>query len=315
MKLSILDQAPILEKSSPRKALEGSLKLAKLGEKLGYTRYWIAEHHDINGLACSAPEVMLAYIGAQTNSIRIGSGAVLLPHYKPLRVAESFNMLATLFPDRVDLGIGRAPGGSAEVTTALNDNFLQQVYQMPNLVKELLHFLRNDFPSEHKYAKVTATPQPLISPTPWLLGTSKKSAILAAENGLPYAFGEFMSEEDGSKIIDSYTKSFQSCESHNKPYSLVTVSAVCAKTTAQAERIVEQSYQMRQDTLQHKRDESDWNKYKRKIIYGNPSEVKKKLQSIQALYQVDEVMLVTIPTTYEERIQSYQMIADEILVK
>lgn len=116
------------------------MKLAQLGDVLGYTRYWIAEHHDLPGLACSAPEVMLGYIGAQTNRIRIGAGAVLLPHYKPYKVAEVYNMLETLFPNRIDIGIGRSPGGSAEATNALNDNFLQKVYQMPELVEELLHF-------------------------------------------------------------------------------------------------------------------------------------------------------------------------------
>ena len=123
MKLSILDQAPISSGQTAQDALNASLKLAQAGEKLGYTRYWIAEHHDLPGLACPAPEVMLSYIGANTSSIRIGSGAVLLPHYKPFKVAEVYHMLATLFPGRIDVGIGRAPGGSAEATNALSDNF------------------------------------------------------------------------------------------------------------------------------------------------------------------------------------------------
>lgn len=123
MKLSILDQAPVLSGKSAQEALKESMKLAQSGEKLGYTRYWIAEHHDFPGLASSAPEVMLGYIGANTEKIRIGAGAILLPHYKPYKVAETFNMLATLFPDRIDLGIGRAPGGSAEASIALSGNF------------------------------------------------------------------------------------------------------------------------------------------------------------------------------------------------
>lgn len=123
MRLSILDQSPISSNQTPQEALYESMKLAQIGEKLGYTRYWIAEHHDLPGLACPAPEVMLGFIGAHTKSIRIGAGAVLLPHYKPFKVAEVYNMLATLFPGRIDVGIGRAPGGSAEVTNALSDNF------------------------------------------------------------------------------------------------------------------------------------------------------------------------------------------------
>ncbi len=132
MRLSILDQAPISSNQTPKDALNASLNLAKAGEEFGYTRFWMAEHHDLSGLACPAPEVMLSYIGANTHKIRIGSGAVLLPHYKPYKVAETFNLLATLFPGRVDVGIGRAPGGSAEATNALSDHFLQNVWDMPN---------------------------------------------------------------------------------------------------------------------------------------------------------------------------------------
>ncbi|GAA3328092.1 hypothetical protein GCM10020331_070670 [Ectobacillus funiculus] len=111
--------------------MQESVRLAQAGEELGYTRYWIAEHHDMSGLTCPAPEVMLAYIGAQTSKIRIGSGAILLPHYKPYKVAEVFNLLSILFPNRIDLGIGRAPGGPAEATIALSGNFLEQVRQLP----------------------------------------------------------------------------------------------------------------------------------------------------------------------------------------
>ena len=191
MRLSILDQSPISSNQTPYDALNGSMKLAQAGEALGYTRYWIAEHHDLPGLACSAPEVMLSYIGANTNRIRIGSGAVLLPHYRPFKVAEIFNMLATLFPNRIDIGIGRAQGGSAEAANALSANFLQSVRNFPTLVRELLHFIDDDFPADSEYSKVSASPIPENPPVPWLLGTSKKSALLAAENGMPYTFRSF----------------------------------------------------------------------------------------------------------------------------
>src|SRR3954454_8929241 len=164
MRLSILDQSPISSNQTAQEALTESVKLAQAGEGLGYTRYWIAEHHDLPGLACSAPEVMLSYIGANTSTIRIGSGAVLLPHYKPYKVAEVYNMLATLFPGRIDVGIGRAPGGSAEASNALSDNFLQQVWNMPNSVKDLLYFLDNKIPTEHQHAKVSASPVPKVAP-------------------------------------------------------------------------------------------------------------------------------------------------------
>lgn len=174
MRLSILDQSPISSNQTPHDALNWSMKLAQAGEALGYTRYWIAEHHDLSGLACPAPEVMLSYIGANTNRIRIGSGAVLLPHYRPYKVAETFNMLATLFPNRIDLGIGRAPGGSAEAMTALSGNFIKNVGSFPSLLRDLLHFLDDDFPTDSEYSKLSASPIPENPPVPWLLGTGKK---------------------------------------------------------------------------------------------------------------------------------------------
>lgn len=206
-------------------------------EKFGYTRYWIAEHHDLSGLACPAPEVMLSYIGANTNRIRIGSGAVLLPHYRPFKVAEIFNTLATLFPDRIDLGIGRAPGGSSEAMTALSGNFIKNVGNFPALLKDLLHFLDDDFPTDTDYSKLSASPIPENPPMPWLLGTGKKSALLAAENGVPYTFGYFMSDEDGAAIIKEYIESFKPRKEGQTPQVIVTVNVICGETTEKAEEV------------------------------------------------------------------------------
>src|SRR5699024_11277183 len=133
----------------------------------------------MNGLACPNPDVMLGKIGAQTRKIRIGAGAVLLPHYKPYRVAETYNLLATLYPGRIDLGIGRAPGGSAEVTMALSDNFLEQVRDMPDSLEQLLQFLNDDFPEDNMFSKISPEPVPSVIPQPWILGTSDKSAKMA----------------------------------------------------------------------------------------------------------------------------------------
>ncbi|MBY0062281.1 LLM class flavin-dependent oxidoreductase [Priestia aryabhattai] len=328
MKVSILDQSPVSSHQTPAEALEASMELAKAGDKLGYERYWIAEHHDLSGLACSAPEVMLGYIGAQTNRIRIGSGAVLLPHYKPYKVAETYNMLATLFPGRIDLGIGRAPGGSAEATNALSDNFLQQVFKMPELVGELLQFLDDKFPAEHEYAKLSASPLPPVSPEPWLLGTSKKSAELAARNGMAYTFGQFMSEQDGSAIIDQYKQAFQPRRSGNQPYAIVTVSVICAETTEQAHRIATSSllWKIQQDKMEAKgvpsieeaasypltqEEEKKMKKMKEAMIIGNPEEVHVRLQEVQASYGADELMLVTITHDPADRLKSYELVAEK----
>lgn len=329
MKLSILDQSPIASNKTAQEALNDSVLLAQVGEKLGYTRYWISEHHDLSGLACSAPEVVLTYIGAQTNSIRIGPGAVLLPHYKPYKVAEVYHTLATLFPGRIDIGLGRAPGGSAEATNALSDNFLQNVYKMPDLVKELLHFLDRDFPEDHEYAKISAAPVPEISPEPWLLGTSKKSALLAAENGLAYTFGQFMSDKDGVSIVEEYINAFKPRKAGQVPKVIVTVSAICAETTQKAHDIAmstciwaiqrekgegargippieeAKSYEL------NEREEESLQKMKQNMIIGNPQEVKQQLVHLKEKYKADEIMINTITYSIEDRIKSYTMIASE----
>ncbi|MEH7391794.1 LLM class flavin-dependent oxidoreductase [Bacillus sp. JJ1474] len=331
MKLSILDQSPISSNQTAKEALNESMKLAQAGEKLGYSRYWIAEHHDLPGLACSAPEVLLSYIGANTNRIRIGSGAVLLPYYKPYKVAEVYNTLATLFSNRIDIGIGRAPGGSAEAANALSDNFLQQVWNMSNTVNDLLHFVDDNFPEDHKYAKVTASPLPEISPEPWILGTSKKSALFAAEKGLPYAFGKFMSDNDGPSIIQEYINSFTPRKVGQHPKVILTVSAICAETNELAEEIVLSSliWSLQkekgeghisipsiQEAKQYELDQTEKTtlyKIKQNMIIGNPQVVKQKLCELQAQYNANEIMIVTITYSPKDRIRSYQLIAEEIL--
>lgn len=330
MRISILDQSPISSNQSAKDALYESMKLAQAGEKFGYTRYWIAEHHDLPGLACPAPEVMLSFIGAHTRKIRIGSGATLLPHYKPYKVAETFNLLATLFPSRIDIGIGRAPGGSAEATNALSDNFLQKVYQMPNLLADLLHFLDRDFPKDHEFSKVTAAPVPPVTPETWLLGTSQKSAVLAAKNGLAYAFGQFMSEENGAKIIQQYIDSFEPKKSGQLPQVLLTVSAICAETTEEAEEIAMSSLIWQLQTERGKgqripsieeaqkyeltdQEKEKLNIMKQNMIIGNPQEVGKALHQLQTKYKTDEMMILTITHSPKDRVNSYRLIAEKVL--
>ncbi|MDY0395835.1 LLM class flavin-dependent oxidoreductase [Virgibacillus halophilus] len=326
MRLSILDQSPISAGQTAYEALNQSLKLAQAAEQFGYTRYWLTEHHDLPGIACSAPEVMISYIGAHTQRIRIGSGAVLLPHYKPYKVAEIFNMLATLFPDRIDIGIGRAPGGSAEATNALSDNFLQSVYDYPQLVDELVHFLNN------AHATLKAAPIPDVSPIPWMLGTSKKSAVLAAEKGMSYAFGQFMSNVDGAPILEAYRSAFRSNVKGEKNQVLLTVSAFCADTAERAEEIALSSLiwhlqtekgggqyipsiEQAKDFQLDKQDKEKLQKMKQNMVIGDPMHLKKALLDMQKQYQADEIMILTTAHSLEDRIHSYQLIADAIGVK
>lgn len=330
MKVSILDQSPVVANGTQTEALQQSLRLAQAGERWGYERYWIAEHHDLKGLACSNPDVMLSYIGAQTSTIRIGAGAVLLPHYKPYKVAETYNMLATLFSNRIDVGIGRAPGGSAEATMALSDNYLEQVRMLPDKVKELLQFFDHGFPKDHMFSKVAPSPVPSVLPQPWILGTSGKSAKMAAENGLPYTFGHFMSEKDGKEIAQQYKQNFQAKRTLKNPQIIVTVSVICAETTEEAEQLAMSSYlwQLQQQTgkstsgipsMEEARNycfsDKEWESItdmKQKSIVGNPKEVVRTLKDLQQAYQADEMMIVTITPTYEARLRSYELIANEL---
>lgn len=329
MKVSILDQAPIRTGETAREALDNAVRLAQHGEALGYTRYWIAEHHDFPGLACPAPEIMISAIGAQTRRIRLGAGAILLPHYRPYKVAETFHLLATLYPDRVDLGIGRAPGGSAEAAIALSGNYLQQVRELPDKLEELLHFLRKTFPAGHLYRNLDAAPVPAVPPQLWLLGTSEKSARLAAEMGMSYAFGHFMSEKDGPALLATYRQEQRRTNQVAEANTLVAVAAVCAETTAEAEEIAESQLLWR--ILQEKginegipssslvrrydysaEDQAKIEQMKEKMIIGNPLEVRDRLRGLKELYQTEEVMINTITDRLEDRLKSYQLIAEAL---
>ncbi|MFC2947198.1 LLM class flavin-dependent oxidoreductase [Virgibacillus sediminis] len=324
MKLSILDQSPISSGSSAEEALNESIRLAERADILGYTRYWIAEHHDLPGLACPAPDLMLSTIGRITNSIRLGAGAVLLPHYKPYNIAERYNMLAVLFPGRIDLGIGRAPGGSAEVTMALSDNFLEEVRKMPDKLDELLSFFAGDFPDDHMYSKVTPRPVPEHPPVPWLLGTSEKSAVLAAEKGMPYAFGHFMTDKDGPEILRGYRET----SSGNKG-ALIAVPVICAETATDAKELAWSNivWKLKQDkgeagngvpSLQEAKNYHFTDDEKKKAqemmnntIIGDSSFVKDQLKDLGEQYGVEECMIITITHSYEARLRSYELLAKE----
>lgn len=325
MKLSILDQVPIALGQTAQDALFETISLAKLGDELGYHRYWVAEHHDLNGLACPAPEVMLGLIGAQTTNIRIGAGAILLPHYKPFKVAETFNLIATMYPNRVDLGLGRSPGGSAESSVALSGNFLENVRRMPELLDELLHFLNDDFETGHMFSTIKPSPVPDVLPVPWLLGTSEKSAVLAAEKGMNYAFGHFMSEVDAKPILSKYKSILNEKYPKKTKEIIMAVQVICAETSEQAEQIALKSfvwsrsrgeYSNSSDYMEGiltKEQLDEFENAKQKMIIGNPSEVKRILGELQQLHQVNEFMILTNTPTYTERQKSYELLAEVIM--
>lgn len=323
MKLSILDQSPNSDDQTPKDALDSTMKLAQKAESLGYTRFWVAEHHGLPGLASSVPEVLLSYIGANTNNIRIGSGAVLLPYYKPYKVAETYNMLETLFPERVDIGIGRAPGGSAEVSAELSDNYLQSVFKMPDLLNDLIRFV------DDNDEKIKAGPIPPRQPEIWMLGTSGKSAEAAAVNGLAYAFGQFMSDTAGEEIVEKYRDAFKPRYEGQKPYVIITLSVICAETEEMAEQLAysyliwqvkkdkEHEYEQlpsaesAESAAVNADEQKQMDDMKNNMIIGSPNKVKNKLKKIREKTNADEFMIVTITHSPEDKQKSYRLIAEQ----
>lgn len=308
MKLSVLDLVPVLSGAGPVHALEQAALLARTAEDLGYNRYWAAEHHDMKGLACSAPEVLLAHIGARTQRIRLGSGALLLPHYKPIKVAETFHMLAALYPGRMDLGIGRAPGGSAHVSIALSGNFLENVRVLPETMQALSQLLADNYHLEGQPVK--ARPTPPLPPEVWMLGTNRKSASYAAEFGTGYVFGQFMSDQDGMEVLSAYRQEFRPSHLSKEPRIIVAVGVICAETEEEAKSLAikTNSWFSPEGSVEEKSPYSE-----RKLLAGTPEQVKAKLEELRSLYGADEFLVVTMIPDYRKRLYSYELLAQAVL--
>src|SRR5271168_4532941 len=232
IRLSVLDQSPVSEGSSGAQALQNTIDLARLADRLGYHRYWVAEHHGGPMLAGPSPEALIGPIAAATTRIRVGSGGVMLPHYSPFKVAETFSLLAGLFPRRIDLALGRAAGTDPMTTFALQRDRRQAAPDdFPQQLVELLGYLDDTLPADHPFARLAERlPGRPQRPEPWLLGSSPQSAIWAAELGLPYAFADFINA-GGGELAALYRSRF--AVAHKKPHTMVAVWALCAETDAE----------------------------------------------------------------------------------
>ncbi|MGG4046519.1 MsnO8 family LLM class oxidoreductase [Paenibacillus favisporus] len=309
LKLSVLDLVPKIGEASFEEALQEAASLARHAEQWGYTRYWAAEHHDLVNLSCAAPEVLLAHIGARTERIRIGSGAVLLPHYSPLKVAENFRMLAALYPGRVDLGIGRAPGGSAHASMALSGNYLQHVAEMPVRVRSLIELLEDRYAYED--VPVAAKPVPRIQPELWMLGTNNKSAGFAAENGTGYVFGQFMSDRDGAKVLAAYREGFKPSALLEQPRSIAAIGVICAATEQEALALSRRS--ALPEVERPGAETSEPQPQATRLITGSPKQVKSKLLELADSFGCDEFLVTTPVMSYTERLESYRLLASVCL--
>ena len=242
MLLSVLDQSPIAQGSSGAQALHNTLDLARHTDALGYHRYWVAEHHGGPMLAGPSPEVLIGPIAAATEGIRVGSGGVMLPHYSPLKVAESFSILSGLFPGRIDLGLGRAPGSDQLTMFALQRDRRQAAPDdFPQQLAELLAYFEDDLPADHPFRHLARTlPGRPELPVPWLLGSSPQSGIWAAELGLPYAFADFINPA-GAEIVKTYQQRFEAVRDLQAPRTAVAAWVLCAPTDEEARELASSS--------------------------------------------------------------------------
>jgi luciferase family oxidoreductase group 1 len=328
LRLSVLDQSPISEGSTGADAVSNTLDLARFTDQLGYHRYWLAEHHGTPMLACASPEAMIAPVARETERIRVGSGGVMLPHYSPFKVAETFSILAALAPGRIDLGLGRAPGTDQITTLALQRDRRQAAPDdFPQQLVELLGYLEDRLPPDHPFARLAAILPGLPErPEPWLLGSSPQSAIWAAELGLPYSFADFINPQ-GAAIAADYRARFTAAGRAPAPTLSVGVVAVCADTDEEAERLAA-SHKMAFSLLRQGRlikvprvEEAlrYWDGRqprppsapRRRLIAGSAATVRAGIEEAAREYGAEEVVLLTITYEHEARRRSYELIAEE----
>jgi luciferase family oxidoreductase group 1 len=330
LQLSVLDQSPISTGATARMALEQTLKLAQIAEKLGYSRFWVAEHHNTNGLASSSPEVLISHIASKTSKIKVGSGGVLLPQYSPYKVAENFRTLEALFPGRIDLGIGRSPGGSPTTRLAMTDGNIKSLNEFPRQLRDLKGFLFNSLPDDHPYYRVRATPITDSTPELWLLGISHRGARLAAENGISFTYGHFISPADGQRAADVYFNNFTPSISLKKPKMNVCIFVVCADTQTEAERLalsqdkwllnVEKGLDTRIPTVEEaedatisKLDVEKIQQNRKRMIVGTPEKVRDELMLLQEIYQTEEFMVITNIHDFDAKVHSFKLLAELFL--
>jgi luciferase family oxidoreductase group 1 len=305
MILSVLDQSPIAAGTSPAQALANSIDLARHCEALGYHRYWLAEHHASEALAGSAPEILIGAVAAATSRMRIGSGGVMLPHYSPLKVAEQFSLLAGLYPGRIDLGLGRAPGSDQRTAIALQRDRRQHApNDFPNQLAELIGYLEDTLPAEHPFAAYARTlPGLPEAPEPWVLGSSPDSAVFAGDLGLPYCFADFINGYQGD-IAEAYRHRFVPRHPGDTPRVMIAVWTVVADTDAEAARLAAPARMMFAHLLMGRSiavPDVDT------AIAGSPETVRAGLLQAAGEYGAEEVLLVNILHDHDDRKRSYAL--------
>ena len=324
LRLSVLDQSPIPDGATPADAVANTIDLARAADRLGYTRYWVAEHHSSPALASASPEILIGHLASATERIRVGSGAVMLPHYRPLKIAEQFRMLHTLHPGRIDLGIGRAPGSDAITASAIG-NMASNIDRFPDDVIDLVGWLEGRHHPDHPHARIVANPAGEGAPEIWMTGSSAFGGALAAEIGLPFSFAHFINPEIGVGVVEAYRERFRPLVT-DVPRANVGVSVLCADTDEEAERLAASVQVWRwwrnrgrfgpipsadeaRDVL-HAADQKPWRAGEGRMLLGSPDRVRADLEDLCQRYGVDEAMVVTICHDHAARVHSYELLAN-----
>ncbi len=330
--LSVLDLSPVTTATPGSAALRNSLDLARLADRLGYTRYWLAEHHNLASIASSAPEIMIGQIAAATAHIRVGSGGVMLVNHAPLVVAERFKVLEALFPGRIDLGLGRAPGTDPVTSYALRrrqdaregDEFLERF-------QELIMLERGGFPEGHPFRAVHAVPADVALPPVWLLGSSGYSAELAAAVGMGFAFAHHFAEHDAESAMLTYREHFKPSQTLREPYAILATAVIAADTDAEAERIAASA-----DLTMARRAKGEYlplvspaeaaaypytpidreriARQRERLVVGGIDTVKGRLRKLIESTQADELMITTMTYDHAARRRSYELLAQAFAV-
>lgn len=332
LKLSVLDQSPIHDNKEAKSGLFDSIELAKLSEKLGFYRYWCAEHHDTPGYASACPEIMVSNIANATSKIRVGSGGVMLNHYSAYKVAETFNTLSALHNKRIDLGVGRANGANFLSARALHnksDSYAQKVYDLTN-------FLNDSVPEDDYFHGVGISPKGIENTPVFLLGSSDGSSSLAAHLGAGFCLALFIGTHDRPKqIIDNYVKNFKKSKSFPKPKPMIAVACICAPTKEEAIDIASSHTYWKVQAFRHTirdglyspnevkklyeelsyEDKTYYHETMDTMVLGTPKECKEKIETLAKEYGVDEVMIVNVTHSFEDRKRSYKLLAKEFDLK
>jgi luciferase family oxidoreductase group 1 len=326
--LSVLDQSPIRDGGSPAQAINETIALAQAVEGLGYHRYWVAEHHAAAGLAGTAPEILVARLAAGTSALRIGSGGVMLSHYSPLKVAETFRVLEALFPGRIDLGIGRAPGSDYLTARALQHGpGALGLEHFPSQIADLLGFLHDALPPDHPFAGIKAQPAGAGAPALWLLGSSDQSAAYAAHFGCAFSFAHFITDQGGPQVMDGYRRLFQPSPWLAAPEGSIGVFVLCADTEAAAQRLARSRdlWRLRFDqgvlgpipSIEEaeaypysREDRLRIAHHRRRQVIGAPEQVREKLLALGEAYGVGEFVIVSICYDFAARLRSYALLAE-----